>query len=49
MLDIGERRIGDMNAAGIDMQILLLTTPAVQLLDAETRDRACSNKQRSGE
>jgi 5-carboxyvanillate decarboxylase len=36
MLDIGERRIGDMDAAGIDMQILLVTTPGVQLLDAET-------------
>src|SRR3974390_496939 len=36
MLDIGERRIGDMDAAGIDMQILLLTTPGVQLLDAQT-------------
>jgi 2,3-dihydroxybenzoate decarboxylase len=36
MLDIGERRIGDMDAAGIDMQLLLLTTPGVQLLDAET-------------
>ena len=28
--------IGDMDVAGIDMQILLLTTPGVQLLDAET-------------
>jgi 5-carboxyvanillate decarboxylase len=36
MLDLGDRRIGDMDAAGIDMQILLLTTPGVQLLDAET-------------
>ena len=36
MLDIGERRIGDMDPAGIDMQLLLLTTPGVQLLDAET-------------
>jgi 5-carboxyvanillate decarboxylase len=36
MLDIGERRIGDMDAAGIDMQLLLLTTPGVQLLDADT-------------
>jgi 5-carboxyvanillate decarboxylase len=36
MLDIGERRIGDMDAAGIDMQLLLLTTPGVQLFDAET-------------
>ena len=36
MLDIGERRIGDMDAAGVDMQLLLLTTPGVQLLDTET-------------
>ncbi len=36
MLDIGERRIGDMDAAGIDMQILLLTTPGVQLFGAKT-------------
>jgi len=35
MLDLGERRIGDMDAAGIDMQILLLTTPGVQFLDAK--------------
>ena len=35
MLDLGERRIGDMDAARIDMQILLLTTPGVQLLDAK--------------
>ena len=35
MLDLGERRIGDMDAAGIDMQILLFTTPGVQLLDAK--------------
>jgi len=36
MLDLGERRIGDMDAAGIDMQLLLLTTPGVQLFDAPT-------------
>jgi 5-carboxyvanillate decarboxylase len=36
MLDLGERRIADMDAAGIDMQLLLLTTPGVQLLDTET-------------
>lgn len=36
MLDIGQRRIGDMDAAGIDMQLLLLTTPGVQLLDVQT-------------
>jgi 2,3-dihydroxybenzoate decarboxylase len=36
LLDLGERRIRDMDAAGIDMQLLLLTTPGVQLFDAET-------------
>lgn len=36
MLDLGERRIGDMDAAGIEMQLLLLTTPGVQLLDTDT-------------
>jgi hypothetical protein len=36
MLDLGARRLADMDAAGIDMQILLLTTPGVQLLDTET-------------
>jgi 2,3-dihydroxybenzoate decarboxylase len=32
--DIGERRIGDMDASGIDMQILSLTAPGVQVFDA---------------
>ncbi len=36
MLDLGERRIGDVDAAGIDMQLLLLTTPGVQLLDTRS-------------
>jgi 2,3-dihydroxybenzoate decarboxylase len=36
MLDLGERRLRDMDAAGIDMQLLLLTTPGVQLFDAAT-------------
>src|SRR5215472_11338974 len=47
MLDLGERRIGDMDAAGIDMQILLLTTPGVQLLEAKTASAlaAASNDQ----
>jgi 5-carboxyvanillate decarboxylase len=36
MLDLGERRIRDMDAAGIDMQLLLLTTPGVQLFDPAT-------------
>jgi 2,3-dihydroxybenzoate decarboxylase len=36
LLDLGERRLADMDAAGIDMQLLLLTTPGVQLFDAPT-------------
>ncbi|MBL8382390.1 MAG: amidohydrolase [Burkholderiales bacterium] len=34
--DIGERRIADMEAAGIDMQLLMLTSPGVQIFDPET-------------
>ncbi len=33
---LDERRIADMNAAGIDMQLLLLTAPGVQVFDAPT-------------
>ena len=36
LLDVGERRIGDMDAAGIDKQLLLLTSPGVQLFDTAT-------------
>jgi len=34
--DLGERRIADMDATGIAMQILSLTSPGVQVFDAET-------------
>jgi 2,3-dihydroxybenzoate decarboxylase len=34
--DIGERRIGDMDASGISRQILSLTSPGVQVFDAAT-------------
>lgn len=34
LLDLGEKRIADMDAAGIDMQVLSLTDPSVQQLDA---------------
>lgn len=34
--DVGERRLADMDAAGIDMQLLLLTSPGVQVFDAAT-------------
>jgi 5-carboxyvanillate decarboxylase len=35
--DLGQRRIADMDAAGIDRQVISLTSPGVQVLD---RDRA---------
>lgn len=34
--DIGDRRIADMDASGIDIQILSLTSPGVQVFDAPT-------------
>ena len=34
LLDLGERRIADMDAAGIDVQVLSLTAPGVEQLDA---------------
>ena len=34
--NMGERRLADMDAAGIDMQLLLLTSPGVQVFDAAT-------------
>ncbi|MES2509931.1 MAG: amidohydrolase family protein [Pseudomonadota bacterium] len=34
--NMGERRLADMDAAGIDMQLLLLTSPGVQVFDAPT-------------
>jgi len=34
--DLGERRIDDMDATGIDLQILSLTSPGVQIFDADT-------------
>jgi 5-carboxyvanillate decarboxylase len=36
LTDIGESRIRDMDATGIDMQILSLTSPGVQVFDAAT-------------
>lgn len=35
LLDLGDRRIADMDASGIDMQVLSLTAPGVQVFDAE--------------
>ena len=34
LCDLGERRIADMDAAGIDVQVLSLTSPGVDQLDA---------------
>jgi predicted TIM-barrel fold metal-dependent hydrolase len=34
LCDLGERRISDMDAAGIDVQVLSLTSPGVDQLDA---------------
>ncbi|HEY7191811.1 MAG TPA: amidohydrolase family protein [Vicinamibacterales bacterium] len=36
LADIGHNRIADMDASGIDMQILSLTSPGVQVFDAST-------------
>ena len=40
--DIGEGRIHDMDAAGIDMQILSLTSPGVQIFDPTTANALAS-------
>lgn len=34
--DVGEGRIADMDASGVDLSLLLLTAPGVQVFDAET-------------
>src|SRR5262245_18105938 len=36
LLDVGEGRLRDMDSAGIDQQLLLLTSPGVQVFDAAT-------------
>jgi len=36
MQDLGEGRIRDMDAVGVDKQLLLLTAPGVQVFDADT-------------
>ncbi|HEY2651653.1 MAG TPA: hypothetical protein VGI50_07020, partial [Solirubrobacteraceae bacterium] len=34
LTDLGEKRIADMDAAGIDMQVLSVSAPATQQIDA---------------
>jgi len=36
LLDLGERRLHDMDESGIDRQIIFLTAPGVQIFDAAT-------------
>jgi predicted TIM-barrel fold metal-dependent hydrolase len=36
LLDVDDARIADMDANGVDVQLLLLTSPGVQVLDAVT-------------
>ncbi len=36
LLDLGDERIGIMDEAGIDLQVLSMTSPGVQLFDADT-------------
>ena len=47
LADIGERRIADMDSSGIDLQILSLTSPGVQVFDADTATVAGRQHQRS--
>jgi len=43
LADIGERRIADMDASGIDLQILSLTSPGVQVFDTATATALASD------
>lgn len=43
LLDVDDRRIRDMDAAGIDKQLLLLTSPGVQVFDAATAIAVAGN------
>ncbi|MBN2242674.1 MAG: amidohydrolase [Acidobacteria bacterium] len=50
LLDMGENRIRDMDAAGIDVQLLLLTAPGVQVFRADkARALAASSNDRLAE
>jgi 5-carboxyvanillate decarboxylase len=41
--DLGERRLADMDATGIDMQIVSLTSPGVQLFDGASATALASS------
>jgi len=43
LVDLGERRLHDMDSAGIDKQLLLLTAPGVQVFDADTANTLAAN------
>ena len=43
LADIGEGRIRDMDATGIEMQVLSLTSPGVQVFDAPTANTIASD------
>lgn len=43
IVDLGEKRIADMDAAGIDHAILSLTSPGVQVFDAATANEVAKN------
>ena len=50
LLDMGENRIRDMDATGIDVQLLLLTSPGVQVFDADrARSLAASSNDQLAE
>jgi 2,3-dihydroxybenzoate decarboxylase len=42
ILDLGEGRLADMDASGIDVQLLLHTAPGVQVFDAQTANSLAS-------